>query len=117
MNHDLERKHLEQANRHIAEVEGQITRQRNVITKLKASDHPTEMAESMLSALEGSLHAFERHRLLILEGLHPDEIALMAKVPLNDPKHWRERAEEARTVADGLTDPKSKRRMLRIRRL
>ena len=38
----------------------------------------------------------------------------MAKVPINDPKHWRERAEEARTVAEQLTDPDSKRRMLRI---
>jgi hypothetical protein len=33
---------------------------------------------------------------------------------LNDPKHWRDRAEEAGTVADELTDPDSKRRMLRI---
>ena len=39
---------------------------------------------------------------------------IVAKVPINDPKHWRERAEEARTVADELTDPDSKRRMLRI---
>jgi len=31
-----------------------------------------------------------------------------------DPKHWRERAEEARTVADELTDPDSKNRMLLI---
>ena len=38
----------------------------------------------------------------------------MAKVPINDPKHWRERAEEARTVAEEISDPKSKRRMLRI---
>jgi hypothetical protein len=38
----------------------------------------------------------------------------MAKVPINDPKHWRERAEEARTVADELTDPDSKRRMMRV---
>ena len=114
MNDDLERKHLEQANRHIAEMEGHITHQRNVIAKLKASDYPTEMAESVLGVLEGSLHAFERHRLLILESLHHDKVALVAKVPINDPKHWRERAEEARTVADGLTDPKSKRRMLRI---
>jgi predicted Rossmann-fold nucleotide-binding protein len=35
-------------------------------------------------------------------------------VPINDPKHWRERAEEARAVADELTDPDAKRRMLRI---
>jgi len=38
----------------------------------------------------------------------------MAKVPINDPKHWRERAEEARTVADEMKDPDSKRKMLRI---
>jgi hypothetical protein len=38
----------------------------------------------------------------------------MAKVPINDPKHWRERAKEARTVADEMTDPNAKRRMLRI---
>jgi len=38
----------------------------------------------------------------------------VARIPINDPKHWRERAEEARTVAEQLTDPDSKRRMLRI---
>jgi predicted Rossmann-fold nucleotide-binding protein len=38
----------------------------------------------------------------------------MAKIPINDPKHWRERAEEARTAAEELTDPDAKRRMLRI---
>jgi len=38
----------------------------------------------------------------------------VAKVPINDPKYWRERAEEARTIADQLTDPDAKRRMLRI---
>jgi hypothetical protein len=38
----------------------------------------------------------------------------VATVSINDPKHWRERAEEARTVADELTDPDAKHRMLRI---
>jgi predicted Rossmann-fold nucleotide-binding protein len=38
----------------------------------------------------------------------------VAKVPINDPKHWRERAEEARTLADDMTDPNSKRKMLKI---
>jgi molecular chaperone GrpE (heat shock protein) len=38
----------------------------------------------------------------------------MAKIPINDPKHWRERAEEARTAADQIKDPDSKRKMLRI---
>ena len=38
----------------------------------------------------------------------------VAKIPINDPKHWRERAEEARTVADQTNDEGSKRSMLRI---
>ena len=36
----------------------------------------------------------------------------MAKIPINDPRHWRQRAEEARVHAEHLTD--AKRRMLRI---
>ena len=38
----------------------------------------------------------------------------MAKVPINDPKYWRERAEEARTVANEMTIPDAKHRTLRI---
>ena len=38
----------------------------------------------------------------------------MAKVPINNPKHWRERAEEARTAADVITDEKTKKMMFRI---
>jgi predicted Rossmann-fold nucleotide-binding protein len=38
----------------------------------------------------------------------------MAKVPINDPKYWRERAEGARSLADEMTNPDAKRRMLRI---
>jgi hypothetical protein len=38
----------------------------------------------------------------------------MAKVPINDPKHWRERAEGARTLADQMEDQDARRKMLRI---
>jgi len=38
----------------------------------------------------------------------------VAKIPINDPKYWRDRAEEARTHAEHLSDPESRRRMLRI---
>jgi hypothetical protein len=38
----------------------------------------------------------------------------MAKVPINDPQHWRARAQEARTIADQINDEKSKAAMLRI---
>jgi hypothetical protein len=38
----------------------------------------------------------------------------MAKIPINNPKHWRERAEEARVHAEQIADPESKKMMLRI---
>jgi hypothetical protein len=38
----------------------------------------------------------------------------MAKVPIDDPKHWRERAEGARTLADQMEDQDARRKMLRI---
>jgi hypothetical protein len=33
---------------------------------------------------------------------------------INDPAHWRQRAEEARTVAEQMNEPQSKEAMLRI---
>ena len=33
---------------------------------------------------------------------------------LDNPEHWQERAEEARSIAEQLSDPESKRMMLRI---
>jgi hypothetical protein len=38
----------------------------------------------------------------------------MAKVPINDPKHWRERAEGARRLADQMEDQDARRKMLRV---
>jgi hypothetical protein len=38
----------------------------------------------------------------------------VAKVRINDPKHWQDRAEEARAMAEQLTDEKSRDAMLRI---
>jgi hypothetical protein len=35
---------------------------------------------------------------------------------INDPEHWRQRAEEARRLADQIDDPDSKRMMLAIAR-
>ena len=37
----------------------------------------------------------------------------MTQISINDPKHWRERAEEARTVAEQITGP-SREWILRI---
>jgi len=47
----------------------------------------------------------------------PDLQTACAIVPdstLDDPKHWQERAEEARSIAEELKDPESKRMLLRI---
>jgi hypothetical protein len=38
----------------------------------------------------------------------------MATSIINDPEHWRNRAEEARTLADQMSDEASKQTMLRI---
>ena len=38
----------------------------------------------------------------------------MAKLHINDPKHWRERAEEARVHAEQMADPEAKQTMLKI---
>ena len=71
MDRDQEHGHLKQAGRHIAEVKKLIAKQQYAIKRLEAANHPTEMAESMLSGLEGTLRAFERHRQLILNVLTP----------------------------------------------
>jgi hypothetical protein len=46
-----------------------IARQREVITTEYEQGLPTDIAESMLRALEESLHAFEKHRQYIVDRL------------------------------------------------
>lgn len=38
----------------------------------------------------------------------------LTRDPLNDPEHWRDRAEEARLRAEQLGDPEARRMMLEI---
>ena len=54
---------------------------------------------------------FERHALTT--GLGPHR-AFVPQSFINDPKHWRERAEEARVHAEQMNDPESKKAVLRI---
>jgi hypothetical protein len=63
--------HLIQADRHIARCKSHIARQREIIELLKLAGKDTELAVSMLHALETSLSAFERHRELIMDRLEP----------------------------------------------
>jgi hypothetical protein len=64
MNHA--RKYLAQANRHIAELTVQIVRQRVIVKHALDTGQRSELAESLLDALEGSLRTFEKHRTFLL---------------------------------------------------
>ena len=58
--------HLAQANGQIAELKVQIVRQRVIVKYALDTGQRSEMAESLLHALEGSLGAFEKHRIFLL---------------------------------------------------
>jgi hypothetical protein len=64
MNHA--QKYLAQANRQIAELAVQIATQRVIVKHALDTGQRSEMAESLLDALEGSLRIFEKHRILVL---------------------------------------------------
>jgi len=64
MNHA--QKYLAQANRQIAELAVQIARQRVIVKHALNTGQRSEMAESLLDALERSLRTFERHRIFLL---------------------------------------------------
>jgi hypothetical protein len=67
-------KHLAQANWHIAELTVQIVRQRVIVKHALDTGQRSEMAESLLDALEGSLRIFEKHRIFLLRcGVKPSE--------------------------------------------
>jgi hypothetical protein len=64
MNHA--QRYLAQANRQIAELYVQIVRQRAIVKQALDTGQGSEMAESLLDALEGSLRIFEKHRIFLL---------------------------------------------------
>jgi hypothetical protein len=59
-------KYLSQANRQIAELTVQLARHRVIVKHALDTGQGSEMAESLLDALEGSIRIFEKHRVLIL---------------------------------------------------
>ena len=67
--HAHERQQLAQADRHIVDLKAQIVRQRVLVNHARDAGHRSEIAESLLDALEGSLRIFEKHRDLILAQL------------------------------------------------
>jgi hypothetical protein len=76
-------KYLAQANRHIAELKVQMVRQRVIVKDALGTGQRSEMAESLLDALEGSLRIFEKHRELVLIIIIPNPI------DQNPWAHWR----------------------------
>jgi hypothetical protein len=63
------RNHLALANRYIAEMRADIARERVIVEHALDAGYPSEVAESMLHALEGALRIFEKHRELFLNQL------------------------------------------------
>jgi hypothetical protein len=57
---------IAQANRQIAELTVQIAAQRVIVKQALDTGQRSEMAESLLDALEGSLRIFEKHRIFLL---------------------------------------------------
>jgi hypothetical protein len=72
------KRHLAQANGYIADLNVQIARQRVIIKYARDTGQRSEMAESLLDALEGSLRIFEKHRALILAQLQITQGAVVA---------------------------------------
>jgi hypothetical protein len=69
---ELERKHLVENDRHIAEKE-YIANQRDRIERAIEQGRSSVVAETTLEALEASLRAFERQRRLLLDRLKERE--------------------------------------------
>jgi hypothetical protein len=59
-------KYLAHANRHIAELTVQIARQRVIVRHALDTAQRSEMAESLLHALEGSVRILEKYRIFLL---------------------------------------------------
>ena len=70
---ELERKHLVETDRHIAECEAYIAKQRDLIERAIEQGRSTEVAEETLATLEASPHALERQRQRLLDRLKERE--------------------------------------------
>jgi hypothetical protein len=89
--------HLAQANQHIAELTVQIVRQRVIVKYALDTGQRSEMAESLLDALERSLRIFEKHRELVLDQLQ--------RKPVPDCPAWPWRAVAFSPGGDGGRSP------------
>ena len=103
--------HLAHANRHIAELTVQIIRQRVIIKYALDTGQRSEMAESLLDALEGSLRLFERHPIFLLscsvnrpsKGDHPS--APTRRIPIGAPNQGRRHVQSSVALAAATRKP------------
>jgi hypothetical protein len=72
------KEHLAQADRLIADCLNHIALQREIIATEYEQGIPTDLAVSMLRALEESLRAFEKHRQYVVDQLKHAERATTA---------------------------------------
>jgi hypothetical protein len=70
---ELERKHLAETDRRIAECKSYIAKQRELIERAIQRGRSTEVAETTLESLEASLCTLERQRRLLLDRLKERE--------------------------------------------
>jgi hypothetical protein len=70
---ELERKHLIETDRQIAECEAYIAKQRDLIERAIQQGRSTEVAEETLESLEASLRTLERQRQRLLDRLKERE--------------------------------------------
>jgi hypothetical protein len=93
MNRVQEQKHhLALANRQIAELTVQIVRQRVIVKHAFDTGQRSEMADSLLDALEGSLRIFEKHRIFLLSCSvnRPSKGSTQASRPAGSPSARRD---------------------------
>jgi hypothetical protein len=67
MDREAEVQRLNEADRHIAKAERQITEQRILVERLRTGGHDTHEAERLLKAMEETLAAEYEHRKLTVE--------------------------------------------------
>jgi hypothetical protein len=67
--------HIVQANRHIAELTVQISRQRVIVKHALNTCQRSEIAMSLLDALEASLRIFKKHRTFLLSCSNANKIS------------------------------------------
>jgi hypothetical protein len=76
------RKRGRAAKAQVADCVDRIARQREVITTRYEQGLPVDVAESMLRALEESLHAVEKHRQYVIERLKDSERPKDLTIPM-----------------------------------